>query len=406
MGFRNQKTTALFLIGNLLLSGMLLGYLVVGDAADAQKKKKVLKVPPTPTPLVIERVIDDESATIRAIERVQPSVVSIVVKRTVVVQSPLSGLPPEILNDPFFNLGPLIPTQPQKKESTNQGTGFFITNDGLILTNKHVVGATSDGAVYTIITAEGKEYSARVVGRDPTNDLAFVRVDGTTFPPAPLGDSANLKTGHTVIAIGNSLGRYQNTVTKGVISGIGRSITANDPSGQSEELFDIIQTDASINPGNSGGPLVNINGEVIGINTAIDQQGRGIGFTIPINTATPIITSMQKTGKILRPRIGVRFALLNTARAAELKVPITEGAYLIKGKDASEPAVLPGGPADKAGLKEGDVILEIQKEKIQTTRTIARVLQKFNVGDTLTLKLWRGGVTLVIPLTLVAVPID
>ncbi|MBI4262702.1 trypsin-like peptidase domain-containing protein [Candidatus Uhrbacteria bacterium] len=394
---RNNKITSILLIANVFISGTLLIMLLIGTGVGAIKPKL--------TPPQIIEVKDDESATIRAIERVQPSVVSIVAKRTVIVQSPFVGFPPEILNDPFFNLSPLIPQGPQKQESTSQGTGFFITADGLILTNKHVVGAKDDGATYTVITNTGKELPAKVVGRDPSNDLAFVRVSGKKFAAAPLGDSANLKTGQTVIAIGNSLGRYQNTVTKGVISGIGRSITANDGSGQSEELFDIIQTDASINPGNSGGPLVNINGDVIGINTAIDQQGRGIGFTIPINAAKSVIQSMLAKGKILRPRIAVRFILVTPELAKELKLPITYGARLTKGKTAYEAAVLPGGPAAKAGLKEDDIILEIAGEKITSTKTIARVLQKFNVDDTLTIKLWRSGVTLEIPLTLDAVPI-
>ncbi len=394
---RNNKITSILLIVNVFVSGTLLIALLVGSGVGAAKPKPTL-------PAQIIEVKDDESATIRAIERVQPSVVSIVVKRTVIVQSPFVGFPPEILNDPFFNLAPLVPQQPQKQETTSQGTGFFITTDGLILTNKHVVGAKDDGAVYTVITNTGKELSAKVVGRDPSNDIAFVRVTGKKFAAAPLGDSANLKTGQTVIAIGNSLGRYQNTVTKGVISGIGRSITANDGSGQSEELFDIIQTDASINPGNSGGPLVNINGDVIGINTAIDQQGRGIGFTIPINAAKSVIQSMLVKGKILRPRIAVRFILVTPELAKELKLGVTYGARLTSGKNKGEVAVLPGGPADKANLKENDVILEIAGEKITSTKTIARVLQKFNVGDTLTIKLWRNGVTLEIPLTLDAVP--
>lgn len=268
------------------------------------------------------------------------------------------------------------------------GTGFILTPDGLIATNKHVIADAN--ANYTVILNSGKTYSGRVVAQDPSNDLALLKISATNLPTVTLGDSGNLQVGQRVIAIGNAVGQYQNTVTSGIISGIGRAISASDFTGGTERLENVIQTDASINPGNSGGPLVNLEGQVIGINTAVDISCQSLGFAIPVSYLRSALTSYQFSGKVVRPLLGVRYVNLNASLAQTYNLSQTQGAYLVPG-DNGEPAVAPNGPADLAGLKQGDIITKINNETLTDTRGLVTILQEYKPGDTIDVTIIRNG---------------
>ncbi len=344
-----------------------------------------------------------EEAIINAVKGVSPAVVSIVISKDVPVLE-------EYYYNPFGDFGNLfggpipdvqIPQYRQngtQKQEIGGGTGVIVSSDGLVLTNKHVVADTA--AEYTVLTNDGKKFTAKVLARDPVQDVAIIKIEQEIstggqgeavlkpFPIAKLGDSDNLQIGQTVIAIGNALGEFRNTVSVGVISGLGRTISASDSGGgETEILEDIIQTDAAINKGNSGGPLVNLKGEVIGINAAMAETAQSIGFTIPINKAKRDITQVQKSGKIIYPFLGVRYILVNEKVKEANKLAVDYGA-LISGN--GQAAITPGSAADKAGLKEKDVILEINNEKITSDNSLAKVLLKYLPGDKVILKILRG----------------
>ncbi|MFC1687832.1 S1C family serine protease [Patescibacteria group bacterium] len=328
--------------------------------------------------------IEEDSATVDVVQQVQPAVVSIVVKQDLSLLSNNTS--------PFGNFFS-FPTAPEGLQEVGAGTGFIISSDGLIVTNKHVVSnsQTSDSTEYTVILHDGTQYDATVLDTDPFNDLALVKVEATGLTKLELGDSESLQIGQTVIAIGNALGEFSNSVTRGVVSGLSRTITAGTSGGSSETLEDIIQTDAAINFGNSGGPLLNLAGQVIGVNTAISQEGQLIGFAIPINQAKKVIESVEKYGKIVRPYLGVRYILLNEAIAEENNLAVNYGALIVKGDTISELAIIPGSPADKAGLEENDIILEIDGKQISRDNSLARMIQKYSPGDTVSLKVLHDG---------------
>ncbi|MFA5134339.1 MAG: trypsin-like peptidase domain-containing protein [Patescibacteria group bacterium] len=331
-------------------------------------------------------IVEEESATIDVVETVRPSVVSIVVTQDLSTIYNLTG--PNL--SPFGDLFSFPGEQaPEGEQEVGAGTGFIIRADGLILTNKHVV-ATED-AEYTVILNDGEQFDATIIDTDPFNDIALLKIDATDLPAVELGDSDALKIGQTVIAIGNTLGEYQNTVTQGIVSGLSRTVTAGDGRGQSETLEGIVQTDAAINSGNSGGPLLNLDGQVIGVNTAISLDGQLVGFAIPINQAKRSIDSVEEYGRIVRPYLGVRYMLLNEEIAKENNLPVDYGALVVKGSQASDLAIVPGSPADIAGLEENDIILEVDGERITEERSLAKQLQQYNPGDTVTLKLLHDG---------------
>ncbi len=288
------------------------------------------------------------------------------------------------------------------------GTGFIVSEDGMILTNKHVV--LDEETEYTIFTNDGRKFSAKVLARDPIQDLAVLgieqekTVDGNgefvleSFPIVKLGDSDKLESGQTVIAIGNALGEFRNTVSVGVISGLGRKITASG-GGFVEILEDVIQTDAAINKGNSGGPLLNLRGEVVGINTAMALEAQSIGFAIPINKAKKDIEQVKTIGKIVYPFLGIRYVLINEKIKEENDLPVDYGAFVIDG-EPGEPAIWPDSAAEKAGLKEGDIVLEFNDEKITTENTLAKIIVKYNPGDEIVLKILRGTKEISVEVTL------
>lgn len=377
--------------------------LIVGFAASGLGRAFYQKIFKKELPAITQTVkVEEESATIDAVKKVQPAVVSIVVTQDLKNLYRQYNLPYE---EPFFKeffkefgIEPPTPkeeTPPQdnediEKQKIGGGTGFIISSDGLILTNRHVV--SYDSADYTVITDDGKKYSAKILAVDPTNDVAVVKIDATNLSVVELGDSSSLQIGQTVIAIGYALGEYHNTVTKGVVSGLGRAITAGGIYGQAmEQLENIIQTDAAVNPGNSGGPLVNLSGQVIGINTAMDVQGQLIGFAIPINDAKNDVESVRKEGKIVKPFIGIRYQIITKAIAKANNLPYEYGALVLRGTKEGDLAVIPGSPADKAGITENDIILELNGKKITKKDTLAKLLQKYKVGDEITLKIWHKG---------------
>lgn len=331
--------------------------------------------------------VNEESSTVDAVMKVEPSVVSIVVTQD--VSKYYSSGSTYIF--PFGYINPQDNTnqgQPSQQE-VGAGTGFIISADGMILTNKHVVDTAN--AQYTVVMNDGKKYDARIVATDPLNDIALVKIDASNLPVATLGDSSTLQAGQTVIAIGNALGEYTNTVTKGVISGLSRTVTAGDNTGSSETLSNIIQTDAAINFGNSGGPLINLEGQVIGINTAINQSGQLVGFAIPINQVKKDVESVNNTGKIVKPFLGVRYLVVDSTVAKQNNLSVNYGVLVVRGDTAGEVAVAPGSPADKAGIVENDIILEINGQKLNEDHTLANEIQKYAVGDKVSLLIMHQG---------------
>lgn len=320
--------------------------------------------------------LDEQEATIRAIKKVIPSVVSIIV----------TGYDSSIVID--YATGKQYQTNDKKELGT--GTGFIISSDGLIITNKHVVNiGNKDSNEYRIILSSGKKYYAQLIGVDPLKDLAVLKIFDKNLPVVEIGDSDKLQVGTTVITIGDSLGKYPQSVTKGIVSGLGRNIVASDMSGEPETLDNVVQTDAEINFGNSGGPLINLEGKVIGINVAIDQQGAAIGFAIPINDAKPVISSIKTIGRIIRPRLGVSYMMITPEIALENKLTKDSGAWITIDEGKGE-AVVKDSPADKAGLKSGDIIFEVNGTKLDEKNTLLSVVQKYKPKDKITCKIQRG----------------
>jgi S1-C subfamily serine protease len=268
------------------------------------------------------------------------------------------------------------------------GSGFIVDSSGIILTNRHVV--ANPDAEYTAVLNEEKKYKARILAKDPINDVAILKVEGENFPFIKLGNSSKLELGQTVIAIGNTLGIFRNTVSTGVISGLSRHITAfNGVDNRSQRLRGLIQTDAAINPGNSGGPLIDANGKAIGINAAMILGAENIGFTLPINTAKNDLDDLKKYGRIRQPFLGVRYILLDKALQTRYNLSKERGALVISEDYQEGTAVLPGSPAYKAGIKEADIILAIQNENISCKNSLEDVLQKFKIGQIINLKILR-----------------
>ncbi len=346
--------------------------------------------PSKPIPLY-QPVLEYEEAVIKAVEEAAPSVVSIVITKDLpkiekCPYDPFADLPPQFRE--FFGRGFEFYTECERgteRREVGGGTGFIVSEDGMILTNKHVVADTK--ADYTVLTNDGRKYRARVLARDPVQDLAVIKIEASGLKAARLGDSETIKLGQTAIAIGNALGEFRNTVSVGVISGLSRTITASGQ-GIVETIQGVIQTDAAINPGNSGGPLLNLRGEVIGVNTAVVSGAQNIGFAIPINQAKRDIESVKRTGDIKVPFLGVRYFNLTEEIAKKENLSVFQGA-LIRGSEDG-PAVIPNSPAAKAGLKAEDIILELNGEKITSDKPLGLLIQKYNIGDTVTLKVRRG----------------
>jgi len=325
-----------------------------------------------------QKVLTEESVVIDVAEKVSPSVVTIGVTNTQ-TQNPIDPF-----LDPFgfFRQQQGQTTPPQKVEQ-DIGSGFVVDKSGLIVTNKHVVAET--GAKYKIITKNDKEYDVKNIYRDPVNDLAILKIEApeSELMPADLGDSSQLKVGQFAIAIGTALGEFRHTVTLGVISGLGRGITAGSPfEGSVERLDNVIQTDAAINPGNSGGPLLNSAGQVIGVNVAVAAQGQSIGFAIPINVIKESLTNFNKTGKFERAYLGVQYRQISQDLALLNEVP--QGAYIVE--------VVADSPADNANIRRGDIITKFNGQPVRETNGgLAKLISQSKAGEQVKLMIWRNG---------------
>jgi len=346
-----------------------------------------------------QKIVTSQSQLIADIAKtVGPSVVSV----NVTGQTASPG-------NSFFDL---FGGQGGVQQTQSAGTGIIISKDGLIMTNRHVVPAGTTTVSVTL--SDGTELkNVEVLGRTSDNDsldVAFLKVTdakGHKLTPAVLGDSSKVQVGDSVVAIGNALGQFQNTVTSGIISGFGRSVQAGDSSGSgaSESLDDLFQTDAAINEGNSGGPLTNMNGQVIGINTAIASGSQNIGFAIPINDVVGLVKQVEGTGKFQRPYLGVRYVPLTADIAKQYGLDVEQGAFIAPATDGSD-SVITDSPADKAGLKVNDVIVKADGQKIDQTHSLTSIIAKHAVGDTFKLQVLRDGKTIDITATLGAAPVS
>ncbi len=344
------------------------------------------------------------SNVVRTVKKVMPAVVSIAIARS--YESIEKNVPPELLPIiPFQHGKPRIPDEMIDAHgmiTIGGGSGFIVEKTGIIVTNQHVVSDTE--AEYTIIMNEGEKYKAEILARDPIDDVAILQITGQkkNFPVVALGESAKLDLGETVLAFGNALGIFKNTVSRGIISGLSRSIRASAEGKQGnpvQELRGLIQTDAAINPGNSGGPLVNLDGEAIGINAAIVSGAQNLGFAIPINAVRRDLEDLKKTGRIRRPLLGLRYLMIDENLKAKMKLSVECGAIVV-GQMPHFPAVTPGSPADKAGIKEKDIILACNGTLLSGEKTIQDFLEELSAGDILNLRVDRNGQELDIKVTL------
>ena len=359
-----------------------------------------------PAPQITEKIIKEyqpqttqEEKIIQVVENVSPAVVSIIITKDVpkfeeYYISPFG----EFFGESFFEFQiPQYRQEGTEKKEIGWGTGFIVSKEGMVLTNSHVV--SDKEADYTIFTNDGQEFPAKVLARDTFRDLAVIKIEGEKpFPTAKLGDSDKLQIGQTVITIGNALGEFRNTVSAGVISGLGRTVTAS--SGELiETLEDVIQTDAAINRGNSGGPLLNLKGEVIGVNFAMAQAAENIGFAIPINKAKKDIEQVKTLGKIVYPFLGVRYVIITERIQEENNLPVNYGAWIIRGS-GGKAAIFPGSAAEKVGLKENDIILEFDGQTITAENSLAKIIMEYDPGDKVVLKILREGEEKIVQVTL------
>ena len=330
----------------------------------------------------------DSEPLVLMIAKVEPAVVSVVITKEVpVYERYFENL------DPWgvFNV-PRLRSGGTKEQEVGGGSGFVVSNDGMIVTNNHVV--SDEEARYSVVLSDGTSYVVEVLARDTYLDIAILKINEPLQNPLAVisfGDSSNLKLGQTVVAIGNALAEFQNSVSVGVVSGLSRSITASDAvTGQSERLDYVIQTDAAINPGNSGGPLLNLQGEVVGVNVAMSQGADSIGFALPAQVVKQAVDSVRQYGEIVRPYIGVRYAMVTPRLAQMNKLSVSYGALVARGLQLEEIAVMPGSPADKAGIVENDIILSIDGEELKGI-DLASVLRTKTVGQEITVKLLSKG---------------
>jgi serine protease Do len=356
---------------------------------DILKKKESQNVQPI-------KVVDEQSQVIDVVKKASPAVVSIVASAEVptfeTYWNTPSGLPEGF--GQFFS----VPQQRQngtQEQKIGAGTGFLVSSDGYIITNKHVVSETN--ADYTVYLNDeknrGEKIKAQVVARDPKNDLAVLKIDKDNLPFLTFSDSSKLQVGQTVITIGYALGEFDNTVSKGVIAGLSRSITAGGGFTQSEQLKNLIQSDAAINPGNSGGPMLDIDGNVIGVNVAM-ASAQNIGFALLGNEAKDVFEQVKNTGTITAKEtsfLGVRYLLITEDLKKANNLPYNYGALISRGEKNTDLAVTPGSPADKAGLMENDIILEVNGEKVTERNLLADLIAKYNPGDEVVLKIYHKG---------------
>ncbi|MCL4359794.1 trypsin-like peptidase domain-containing protein [Patescibacteria group bacterium] len=378
-----KKITLAALIVLVFLAGVgaaSLVYTGLGDMRLAGNRTEIINQP----------ITDESSAVTRAVKTTLPSVVTVGIDTTI-------DNAPSFQFDPFNPFGaPNFVPGGTTQVKQNIGSGFIVSANGLIVTNKHVVSDTT--AAYKVITNDGKKYTVSHIYRDPLNDLAVLQIPASGLKPLSLGDSSHLVLGQLAIAIGTPLGQFQNTVTVGVISGLGRGITAGSPfAGAVEHLNNVIQTDAAINPGNSGGPLLNAGGQAIGINTAVASQGQNIGFAIPINVVRSVLTNFKKNGSSFsQAYLGVRYSTI--AKNQALMNNTVAGAYIAQ--------VIGGSPAEKAGIRVGDIITGVDGARVGSTQTneLSLLISEKKAGQTVRLTIWRNNTTMTLNVTLATTP--
>lgn len=332
---------------------------------------------------------DFNELTIDVVEETNPSVVNISIYKDVNRYQVRQHQLPAPFNR-YFNIEPELHKQGSKKVKVGGGSGFVVDSNGIIATNKHVINQRN--VEYKVQLASGETYQAEVIAKDPIFDLAMLKIEPKQkLREVELGDSDELKIGETVIAIGNALSQFENTVTRGIVSGVGRKIKASGAKSQVKVIDEAIQTDAAINPGNSGGPLLNLQGEVVGINTAVSRKGQSVGFAIPINQVKQTINNVVENGKIVHPWLGVRYVEV-TPRISQLnKLPVDYGALIVGNRQQNKLAVIPGSPADKAGLEANDIILKIDGTKIGQDTNLQTIIARKEVGDEVTLEILHEG---------------
>ena len=319
-------------------------------------------------------ITDDRNAVINAVKKVSPSVVYIDTKVSRKSSRGSRDSMERFVREFFGNDIPFQEYEERTVPSHGTASGVIISADGYILTNDHVVRGADE---ITVTLNDKKQFKGIIKGSDRVSDIALVKIDANNLPVARLGDSDKVEVGEWVIAVGNPYG-YDNTVTVGVISGRKRNLSDG-----SKEYQDLLQTDAAINPGNSGGPLVNLNGEVIGINTAIIPFAQGIGFAIPVNAAKKIEAQLQAQGKVVRPYVGIYMQDIDDAIADYLRLPFKKGVLVS--------AVMQGSPAAAAGFKKGDVVLEVDGKKVEAPDEFRRIIQSRSIGDAIRVLIWRSG---------------
>ena len=323
------------------------------------------------------------SEVVNVVEDANPAVVSIVITKDV----------PKVERCTqqfgFFSFEvPCAGSSGSEQVEVGGGSGFLVSSDGYIVTNAHV--ASDTDAQYTVFLNDETEYSAEVIAADNLQDIAVLKIDAENLPYLEFGDSDELKVGQTVVAIGNALGEFRNTVSVGVVSGLSRTIIASDGRGSSEELQDVVQTDAAINSGNSGGPLLDLSGQVIGVNVATSLQGENISFALPSNAVRQTVDSIRENGRVIRAYLGVRYELVTEQMQDENDLPVDYGAIILRGSNY-QLAVIPGSPADKAGLEESDIILEVDGVRVDAENPLNVLISELTVGDTVTLRVLHDG---------------
>lgn len=342
--------------------------------------------------------VRESDCVVSVIEAANPAVVSVVITKDVPIYE-------RYYEQYGFGFSvPRVRERGTQEREVGGGSGFIVSPDGLIVTNRHVV--SDPDARYSILMSDGTSHEVEVLARDPQLDVAILEIvdeSARDLPYLTFGTSEDLRLGETVVAIGNALAEFDNSVSVGVISGLSRSIMASDGYGASEELREVIQTDAAINPGNSGGPLLNLAGEVIGVNVATSRGADNVSFALPAHVVAEVVASVEEYGEIVRPFIGVRYAMVNE-RIQELNnLPVEYGALVIRGRSNEELAVMPGSPADRAGIGENDIILAIDGIELRET-DLATVLREYQPGDTVTLRIFDSGEERSVTVTLTAAP--
>ena len=354
-----------------------------------------------------------EEQVISTVKAASPAVVSIIVTKDVPVieryfeevPTPFSPFGDFFGNDPFSPFSFQIPRYRERgteEQEVGGGSGFLVSAEGHIVTNRHVV--AEEGVEYTVFTNEGEKFAASVVARDPVNDIAVIKIDGQNLPFLEFGDSDALQVGQTVIAIGTALSEFRNTVSRGVVSGLSRSIVASGATGGPEQLEEVIQTDAAINPGNSGGPLIDLAGHVVGVNVAVAIGSENIGFALPANVVRETVETVRTQGRIVRPYLGIRYTPITPVLREQNNLSVDYGVLVVRGESADMLAVLPGSPANRAGIVEGDIILEFDGKRLDEETSLAQLIRKKKVGETATLKVLSRGQEKTVTVTLEEMP--